>query len=102
MQPVAIGVDEVLIGEEVGPILVRAVQAQSILTGSEILQRVIMPDENNDQQIMVVQPLPGHVMMVQSRFIQNQDPAIQVFQFFMLNFLTRLLTKLLFLYLSGI
>jgi len=86
MQSVAIGIDEVHIGDEVGPILVHAVQAQSILTGNETLHRVIVPEENKDQQTMVVQPLPGHVIMVQSRFIQNQDPSIQVFQFFMLNF----------------
>lgn len=102
MQSVAIGVDEVHIGDEVGPILVHAVQAQSILTGNETLHRVIVPDENKDQQTMVVQPLPGHIIMVQSRFIQNQDPSIQVFQFFMLNFLTTLLTELFSLYLSGI
>lgn len=78
MQPLAIGIDEVHIGDEVGPILVHAVQAQSIMTGNEILQRVIVPDENKDQQTMVVQPLPGHAIMVQSRFIQNQDPSNQV------------------------
>lgn len=102
MQPVAIGIDEIHIGDEVGPILVHAVQAQSILTSNETLHRVIVPEENNDQQTMVVQPLPGHVIMVQSRFIQNQDPPIQVFQFFILNFLTTLLIKLFSLYLSGI
>jgi len=102
MQPVAIGVDEVHIGDEVGPILVHAVQAQSILTGNETLHHVIVPDENKDQQTMVVQPLRGHIIMVQSRFIQNQDQFIQVFQFFMLNFLTTFLTKLFSLYLLGI
>ncbi|XP_022176462.1 serine/threonine-protein kinase WNK1 isoform X3 [Myzus persicae] len=80
IQPVAIGIDEVHIGDDVGPILVHAVQAQSILTGNETLQRVIVPDENKDQQTMVVQPLPGHAIMVQSRFIQNQDPSIQEFE----------------------
>ncbi|XP_026823268.1 serine/threonine-protein kinase WNK1 isoform X3 [Rhopalosiphum maidis] len=80
MQPVAIGVDEVHIGDEVGPIVVHAVQAQSILTGNETLQRVIVPEENKDQQTMVVQPLPGHVIMVHSRFIQNQDPSVQEFE----------------------
>ncbi|KAE9529783.1 hypothetical protein AGLY_011879 [Aphis glycines] len=80
MQPVAIGVDEVHIGDEVGPIVVHAVQAQSILTGNETLQRVIVPDENKDQQTMVVQPLPGHAIMVQSSFIQNQDPPVQDFE----------------------
>lgn len=79
MQPVAIGVDEVHIGDEVGPIVVHAVQAQSILTGNETPHRVIMPEENLNQQTMVVQPLPGHSIMVQSRFIQNQDPSVQVF-----------------------
>lgn len=78
MQPVAIGVDEVHIGDEVGPILVHAVQAQSILTGNETPQCVIMPEENLNHQTMVVQPLPGHSIMVQSRFIQNQDPSVQV------------------------
>lgn len=77
MQPVAIGVDEVHIGE-VGPIVVHAVQAQSIFTGNETPHRVIMPEENLNQQTMVVQPLPGHSIMVQSRFIQNQDPPLQV------------------------
>lgn len=80
MQPVAIGVDEVHIGDEVGPILVHAVQAQSILTGNEIPQCVIMPEENKNQQTMVVQPLPGHSIMVQSRFIQNHDAPVQVIQ----------------------
>jgi len=80
MQPVAIGIDEVHIGDEVGPILVHAVQAQSILTGNETLQRVIVPEENKDQQTMVVQPLPGHVIMVQSRFMHNQDSSTQVFK----------------------
>lgn len=78
MQPVAIGVDEVHIGDEVGPIIVHAVQAQSILTGNETPQCVIMPEENINHQTMVVQPLPGHSIMVQSRFIQNQDPPVQV------------------------
>ncbi|VVC31781.1 Hypothetical protein CINCED_3A008482 [Cinara cedri] len=77
MQPVAIGVDEVHIGDEVGPIVVHAVQAQSILTGNETPHRVIMPEENLNQQTMVVQPLPGHSIMVQSRFIHNQDPPVQ-------------------------
>lgn len=79
MQPVAIGVDEVHIGDEVGPIVVHAVQAQSILTGNETTQRVIMPAENTNQQTMVVQPLPGHSIMVHSNFIQNQDLPVQVF-----------------------
>lgn len=78
IQPIAIGVDEVHIGDKVGPIVVHAVQAQSILTGSETLQHVIVPEENKDQQTMVVQPLPGHSIMVQSRFIQNQDLSVQV------------------------
>lgn len=86
IQPVAIGVDEVHIGDEVGPIVVHAVQAQSILTGSETFQHVIMPEENKDQQTMVVQPLPGHSIMVQSRFIQNQDPSIQVILFICYRF----------------
>ncbi|XP_050430207.1 serine/threonine-protein kinase WNK3-like isoform X2 [Adelges cooleyi] len=76
MQPVAIGVEEIHIGDEVGPIVVHAVQAQSIMTGNEVPQHVIMPNENKDQQTMVVQPLPGHSVMVQSvpvRFIQSQD-----------------------------
>lgn len=78
MQPVAIGVEEVHIGDEVGPIVVHAVQAQSILRGNETPQRVIMPEENKDLQTMVVQPLPGHSIMVQSGFIQNQDQPVQV------------------------
>lgn len=73
IQPVAIGVDEVHIGDEVGPIVVHAVQAQSIFTGNDTPQCVIMPEENKNQQTMVVQPLPGHSIMVQSRFIQNQQ-----------------------------
>jgi len=93
------------IGDEVGPIVVHAVQAQSILTGNETLQRVIVPDENKDQQTMVVQPLPGHVIMVQSSFIQNQDPPVQVFKALcytlILIFLTTLLTKLITFYLLG-
>lgn len=80
MQPVAIGVDEVHIGDEVGPIVVHAVQAQSILTGNETPQCVIMPEENKNLETMLVQPLPGHPIMVQSRFIQNHDSSVQVIQ----------------------
>jgi hypothetical protein len=79
MQPVAIGVDEVHIGDEVGPIVVHEVQAQSIVTGNKTPHHVIMPEENQNQQTMVVQPLPGHFIMVQSGIIQNQDSANQVF-----------------------
>jgi len=78
MEPVAIGVNEVHIGDEVGPIVVHKVQAQSIMTGSNTNQCVIFPEENATQQTMVIQPLPGHSIMVQSRFIQNQDPSVQV------------------------
>ncbi|XP_025419255.1 serine/threonine-protein kinase WNK1-like isoform X3 [Sipha flava] len=77
MQPVAIGVDEVHIGDEVGPIVVHEVQAQSIVTGNKTPHHVIMPEENQNQQTMVVQPLPGHFIMVQSGIIQNQDSANQ-------------------------
>lgn len=78
MQSVAIGVDEVHIGDEVGPIVVHAVQAQSILTGNETPQCVIMPEENRNLEPMFVQPLPGHSIMVHSRFIQNHDAPVQV------------------------
>lgn len=81
MQPVAIGVEEVHIGDEVGPIVVQAVQAQSILNYNETSQRVIMPEDNKNEQTMVVQPLPGHSIMVQSRFIQSQDQSIHVILF---------------------
>jgi hypothetical protein len=79
MESVAIGVNEVHIGDEVGPIVVHQVQAQSILTGNDTPQCVIMPEENKNQQTMVVQPLPGHSIMVQSRFIQNHDQSVQEF-----------------------
>lgn len=79
IQPVAIGVEEVHIGDEVGPIVVHEVQAQSIATGNKTPQHVIMPEENQNQPTMVVQPLPGHFIMVQSGIIQNQDSSNQVF-----------------------
>lgn len=78
MEPVAVGVNEVHIGDEVGPIVVHEVQAHSYMTGSNKNQCVIFPEDNATQQTMVIQPLPGHSIMVQSGFIQNQDASVQV------------------------
>lgn len=88
MEPVAVGVNEVHIGDEVGPILVHKVhvQAQSILAGNDISQCVIMPEEILNHQTMVVQPLPGHSIMVQSKLIQNQDQLVKVISTIHLNY----------------
>lgn len=88
MEPVAVGINEVHIGDEVGPIIVHKiqVQAQSIMSGNETSQCVIFPEENINQQTMVIQPLPGHSIMVQSRFIQNPDSSVQVHYFVYLIF----------------
>lgn len=100
MQPVAIGIEEVHIGDEVGPIVVHAVQAQSIISSNEIPQHVIMPDENKDQQTLVVQPLPGHSIMVQSvpiRFLENQEYTTAVSYINIILLLLIFITIIIFL-----